>query len=75
MKKITYTANHRTFPILIEKDESWFIAHNLTIDVASQGKSLEEAIANIKEATQLYMDDTDTKTIQPHDYFLTSVSV
>jgi len=34
-----------------------FVAHCLTVGTASQGKTIDEAISNIKEATELYLEE------------------
>ena len=49
MKKQTFTAS-------ISQDGELFIAQCLEIDVASQGKSEDEAIDNLKEALELYLE-------------------
>ena len=43
----------RTFAASIWKEGEWFIAQCLDVDVASQGKSEEEAVANLCEALAL----------------------
>ena len=43
--------------IVIEKDESGYYAYSPELEgCQSQGDSLEEAIANIKEAIELYLE-------------------
>ena len=44
------------FTASIWQEGDWFIAQCLEIDVASQGKSEEEALANLGEALELYFD-------------------
>jgi len=41
---------------LIEKGEKYYSAICLELNVASQGKTLKEAEANIKEAVDLYLE-------------------
>jgi predicted RNase H-like HicB family nuclease len=38
------------------QEDDWFVAQCLDIDVASQGKSKTEAIANLKEALELHFE-------------------
>ncbi len=38
-----------------------FVAHCSSLGVASQGKDIEEAIANLKEAVELYLDEQPDK--------------
>lgn len=50
--------------IIIEREDRWFVAFCPELDVASQGKTVEEAKANIKEAIQLYLETADPSEIQ-----------
>jgi len=50
--------------IIIEHEENWFVASCPELDVASQGKSVEEARANLKEALELYLKHADPSEIQ-----------
>ena len=47
-----------TFTAAVTHDGKWFVARCLDIEVTSQGKSEEEALANLKEALELYFEDT-----------------
>ena len=47
-------------PIVLFREGKWIVAHCPIIDVASQGKTSEEAKKNIEEAIDLYMEDKDT---------------
>ena len=40
--------------IIISKEREWYIAKCLENNVASQGKTKEEALDNLKEALELY---------------------
>ena len=50
--------NQRTFPIVVEKDEDgFFVATNTSLSGCfSQGKTIEEALSNVQEATELYLE-------------------
>ena len=43
--------------VVVKKEENWYVAKCLENSVASQGKSVEEALANLKEALELYFED------------------
>ncbi len=43
------------FTAIIEKEDDWYVAKAAEFEIASQGKSVEEAIANLKEAIELYL--------------------
>ena len=43
--------------ILISQEELGFVARDIETGVASQGKTMSEAKANLKEALELYFED------------------
>lgn len=43
--------------IILTKEENFVVATDSTTGIASQGKTEEEAIFNIKEALELYYED------------------
>lgn len=47
------------FMVSIIKDDDWFVASCLENHVASQGKTKDEALANLQEALELYYEDND----------------
>lgn len=46
----------RPFSATVWKEGDWFIAQCLDVDVASQGESEEQALANLKEALELHFE-------------------
>ncbi len=46
----------RAFSASIWKEGDWFVAQCLEIDVASQGMSKKEALANLREALGLHFE-------------------
>jgi predicted RNase H-like HicB family nuclease len=46
----------RTFPASVWREGDWYVSQCLEVDVASQGKSEEEALENLKEALELYFE-------------------
>ena len=48
--------DHRTFTASICQEDNWIIAQCLEVDIASQGESEEEALANLTEALELYFE-------------------
>jgi len=54
----------QTFTAHIWKEDQWFIAQCLQVDVASHGRTEEEALANLQEALELYFEPP-TATIIP----------
>ncbi|MCL2433729.1 MAG: type II toxin-antitoxin system HicB family antitoxin [Clostridia bacterium] len=53
------------FTIVIQKEEDWYVAHCLENFVASQGKTIEEAISNVSEAIAFYYEDNDYVVVSP----------
>jgi len=45
------------FTTVINKEGKWFVARCLELGVVSQGKTVEEAERNLKEAAELYLED------------------
>jgi predicted RNase H-like HicB family nuclease len=45
------------FTAIIKKEEEWYVAECPEVGTVSQGKSVEEAISNLKEATELYLEE------------------
>ena len=41
--------------VMIQKEEEWYVAKCLDNNVASQGKTIDEALKNLKEALELYL--------------------
>lgn len=42
---------------IVWRENKWFVAKALEVEVASQGKTEKEALANLKEALELYFED------------------
>jgi len=42
--------------IKIEKEENWYVATCLENNIASQGKTIDEAMNKLKEAISLYYE-------------------
>ena len=42
---------------LVWKEEKWFVSKCLEVELASQGKTKEEALKNLEEALELYFED------------------
>ncbi|MBF0472154.1 MAG: type II toxin-antitoxin system HicB family antitoxin [Nitrospirae bacterium] len=53
------------FHASIWQEGKWFVAQCLEIDIASQGETKEDAIINLSEALELYLEKP-TPTIKPY---------
>jgi predicted RNase H-like HicB family nuclease len=46
----------RPFAATVWREGSWYISQCLEVDVASQGQTEEEALANLKDALELHSE-------------------
>ena len=46
----------RPFAATVWREGKWYVSQCLGIDIASQGETEEEALANLKEALELYFE-------------------
>lgn len=46
----------RPFAATVWREGNWFVSPCLDLDFASQGETEEEALANLREATDLYLE-------------------
>lgn len=47
----------RIFTAVIHKEDDLYVAQCLETGTVSQGSTIEEAVSNLKEATELYLDE------------------
>jgi predicted RNase H-like HicB family nuclease len=47
----------RTFTAILHREGAFYVAECPEAGTVSQGQSLEEAVANLKEATELYLEE------------------
>ena len=50
-----------TFTALIQKEEDMYVANCPETGTTSQGKTIEEVLKNLKEATELYLEEFPIK--------------
>jgi predicted RNase H-like HicB family nuclease len=55
---------HR-FTAALTKDGDWYVAQCLEVNVVSQGETIELALANLKEALELYFEDEPLPAPRP----------
>jgi predicted RNase H-like HicB family nuclease len=46
----------RPFSATVRREGDWFVSQCLEVDVASQGQTEEEALANLREALELHFE-------------------
>lgn len=59
--------------VLTPAEEGGFVALNPETGTTTQGETLEEALANLREATELYLEEFPIKA--PAPAFLTTIEV
>ena len=53
------------FTAAITTEGEWYVAQCLEVDVASQGRSLDEARDNLAEALALHFEDQESPIAEP----------
>ena len=63
--------------IAIIKEGRWFVARSIELGVTSQGRTIEEAKKNLKEAVELYLEDMPAgkKALAKESPLVTSITV
>lgn len=61
------------FIAIIYKDNDMYVAECPEIGTVSQGDTIEEALENLKESTELYLEEFPIK--KETNYFVTSIEV
>jgi predicted RNase H-like HicB family nuclease len=64
----------RSFTVILHKEDDLYIAECPEVGTVDQGETIEEAIAGLKEATRLYLEEFPLpETASPR--FVTSIEV
>jgi len=53
-----------TFTAIVHKEDDLYVAECPEVGTASQGSTIEEAVNNLKEATELYLEEFPINTHQ-----------
>jgi predicted RNase H-like HicB family nuclease len=64
----------RTLTAAVHQEDDWYVARCLELDVASQGESLKEALTNLREAVELYLEQASQPMIESTP-FVTSFQI
>ena len=59
---------------ILQKEGGWYVSLCPELDIASQGKTVEEAVKNLQEAVELYLEDEDV-TLPDSDPIVTTFEV
>ena len=66
------------FTAVIERDQDWYVALCPELDIASQGRSVEEARRNLIEAIELFFEVASPSEIRERvspEVFVTQIGV
>lgn len=47
----------RTFTAVLHREDHFYVAECPEVGTVSQGKTIEEAVENLREATELYLEE------------------
>jgi predicted RNase H-like HicB family nuclease len=61
VEKLMQVTNTLELSAVVWREDGIYVALCPEFDVASQGKSVEEALRNLKEALELYLEDEDVE--------------
>lgn len=60
--------------VVVQKEDSWYVAKCIENSVASQGKTIDEALQNLREALELYYEN-EQPNIESAQTFITTLEV
>ncbi|MHC5725752.1 MAG: type II toxin-antitoxin system HicB family antitoxin [Nostoc sp.] len=63
----------RSFAVLIYKEDDMYIAECPEVGTVDQGETIEQAIASLREATQLYLEEFPLPETSPR--YITRVEI
>lgn len=64
----------RTLTAAVVKDDGWYVARCLEVEVASQGETVDEALANLREALELFFEEDEVPAAFAHP-LVTSIDI
>lgn len=56
---------NKLFANVVWKEGKYFVAQCLNVDISSFGKTYEEALKNLQEAVELYLEDAPAGSVTP----------
>ena len=61
--------------VFVWREGKWYVAYEPTSGVASQGRSVNEALSNLKEALELYLEEEDAEVYQIERVMITKLKI
>ena len=59
----------------ITQEDDWFVARCLEVEVASQGRTIEESLVNLREALELFFEDQPAPDLSAVGPILATIEV
>jgi predicted RNase H-like HicB family nuclease len=63
------------FTAVVTREGQWFVARCLEVEVASQGEAVESALANLREALELKLEDEPDVSLPQDGPLVTTLEV
>lgn len=63
----------RSFTVILHKENDMYVAECLEVGTVDQGETIEQAIAGLREATRLYLEEFALPETSPK--YVTSIEV
>ena len=72
-----FVFTHYKSTAIIQREGKWFVARSLELGVTTQGRTIEKAKENLREAVELYLEDmpTNKNTLSKEIPLVTSIEV
>ncbi len=67
--------HNRQILVFVYKSEKYFVAHYPFLDIATQGRTEEEALHNIKEAVEIHMRLRSDEISLPQTEHIASIDI
>jgi len=61
--------------VFVWREGKWYVAYEPTSGVASQGRSVNEVLNNLKEALELYLEEEDAEVHQIERVMITKLKI
>lgn len=63
------------FTVVINQEGKWYVAQCVELGVVSQGRTIDEAQKNLKEAVELFLEDAPKKTLPKKNSLITTLNI
>jgi predicted RNase H-like HicB family nuclease len=59
--------------VVVTQEEDWYVARDVVTGVASQGRTIDSAMSNLKEALELFFEDVPVEERVNARVFMTTM--